>query len=173
MKNLIFVSGCQGTGSLIPSIDNLFQITYPKNKLTEYLYELRDYRPKDHQAYIQYNLEMSRNVDLINTIFKDHNATLALFKNINILRIFRKKHWNLTKQYIIKNTKHPVATGGTPITTWLPNQLGATIDMMFKIVDQEDRIKNLLSKSDQEVYTTIKSINRTRTVSKMRFRSTN
>ena len=33
--------------SLIPSIDSLFQIKYPKNKLTEYLFELRKYRPNE------------------------------------------------------------------------------------------------------------------------------
>lgn len=142
--------------SIIPSVDNLFQINYPKNKLTEYLYELRSYRPPDHQKYIEYNQEMAQKVDLLTKIYRDPSATLALFKNINILRVFRKKHWNLTKKYIINNTSHPVATGGTPITTWLPNQLGATINRMFEITMHLDLVKNLLSDTDKEIYTTIK-----------------
>ena len=54
--------------SIIPSVDNLFQIKYPRNKLTEYLYDLREYRPKDHQAYIEYNADMSKEVNLIDLI---------------------------------------------------------------------------------------------------------
>jgi len=34
----------------------------------------------------------------------------------------------MVKKYIIHNTKHPVATGGTPITTWLPNNMGACLE---------------------------------------------
>jgi indoleamine 2,3-dioxygenase len=51
--------------------------------------------------------------------------------------MFRKKHWNLTKKYIIQNTNHPVATGGTPITTWLPNQLGATLEYIQDVLHQK------------------------------------
>lgn len=42
---------------------------------------------------------------------------------------FRHTHWGMVKAYIIANTKHPKATGGTPITTWLPNQMGACLEM--------------------------------------------
>jgi indoleamine 2,3-dioxygenase len=34
----------------------------------------------------------------------------------------------MVKKYIIDNTKYPKATGGTPITTWLPNQIGACLE---------------------------------------------
>lgn len=142
--------------SLIPSIDNLFQIIYPKNKLTEYLYDLRNYRPKDHQYYIEYNLLMSKHVDLITKISTDAKCSLALLRNLNVLRIFRGKHWNLTKMYIIKNTKHPVATGGTPITTWLPNQLGATIETMYKVVEYIKPNEKQLDKTEYHDYSTIK-----------------
>ena len=39
--------------------------------------------------------------------------------------------WNFTKRYILANTKHPVATGGSPIVTWLPNQLDSVLRMML------------------------------------------
>ena len=32
-----------------------------------------------------------------------------------------------TREYILKKTSHPVATGGSPIVTWLPNQLQAVM----------------------------------------------
>ena len=142
--------------SLIPSIDNLFQIKYPRNKLTEYLYDLRLYRPIDHQEYIDYNFIMSKKLDLINFIKKDPQCSLALLKNLNAIRLFRRKHWNLTKMYIIKNTKHPVATGGTPITTWLPNQLGATMETMMDIVNAIDVNKELLTNDKYNEFLTIK-----------------
>jgi len=155
-KDFSFRGETGAQDSIIPCVDNLFQVTYPENNLTEYLYQLREYRPKDHQDYIEYNLKMSKTVGLIEKIFLDPNCSLAYYKNLNLIRIFRKKHWNLTKRYIIKNTDHPVATGGTPITTWLPNQLGATMEKMFLAQNQIEKMKNRLSDSDRETYTTIK-----------------
>lgn len=32
--------------SIIPAVDSAFDLEYPRNSLTEYLFELRDYRPK-------------------------------------------------------------------------------------------------------------------------------
>ena len=81
------------------------------------------------------------------------NASFQLLRNLESLRAFRSTHWNLTKSYIIKNTKHPVATGGTPITTWLPNQLGATLDYMSEIVEMVD-IKEL-NENDAVIFSKI------------------
>jgi len=38
--------------SCIPACDTILQLSYPKNKLTQYLYELREYRPIDVQNYL-------------------------------------------------------------------------------------------------------------------------
>ena len=140
--------------SIIPSVDNFVELEYPINKLTEYLYDLRKYRPKDHQEYIEYNKYHSSNLGFKNFAKKDSKSAFALLRNLDCLRAFRSCHWNLTKSYIINNTKHPVATGGTPITTWLPNQLGATLDYMSEVVG----VINIeeLSESDQERYVQIK-----------------
>jgi len=53
----------------------------------------------------------------------------------------------MTKSYIIANTKYDVATGGTPITTWLPNQLGATLEYMTNCIERVEKngTKNLNS----------------------------
>jgi indoleamine 2,3-dioxygenase len=51
-----------------------------------------------------------------------------MLRNIHMTFRFRHQHWVMTKQYIINNTKYPRATGGTPITTWLPNQIGACLE---------------------------------------------
>ena len=142
--------------SLIPSVDNLFQIKYPKNKLTEYLFDLRKYRPKDHQLYIDYNQEMSKSIKLLDVIGKDIYTSLSLLKNINSIRMFRGKHWNLTKKYVTNNTKHPVATGGTPITTWLPNQLGATMENMYSVIENIESNSDKFNEKEYNEYSTLK-----------------
>ncbi|CAG8688074.1 9712_t:CDS:2, partial [Ambispora leptoticha] len=53
--------------------------------------------------------------------------------NMDQIRAFRHRHWNFTKEYIIKHTNHPVATGGSPIVTWLPNQLSTVLQQMAKV----------------------------------------
>lgn len=141
--------------SMIPSIDNFLQLMYPRNKLTEYLFDLRQYRPKDHQEYINFVGDSSNKLNFKNYCYKDSYSCILLLKNLNCLRMFRKKHWNLTKKYIIENTKHPVATGGTPITTWLPNQLGATLDYMQDVINHIN-INELEDVNDIEYYKTMK-----------------
>jgi len=38
--------------SIIPAMDCALGLEYPRNKLTEYLFDLRNYRPFPHQNYI-------------------------------------------------------------------------------------------------------------------------
>ena len=76
------------------------------------------------------------------------------------IREFRERHWRFTKQYIIEFSKHPVATGGSPIITWLPNQLTAVLNEAFDVSkkvdttgfnqDQLDLYKLLRSRADEE-----------------------
>jgi len=58
----------------------------------------------------------------------DDKTALLLLENIHLTFGFRHIHWSMVKKYIIDNTKYPKATGGTPITTWLPNNMGATLE---------------------------------------------
>lgn len=39
----------------------------------------------------------------------------------------------------MKKTSHPVATGGSPIVTWLPNQLQAVMDAMVEVWEKHGR----------------------------------
>jgi len=142
--------------SIIPSVDSFLQLDYPENKLTEYLFNLRQYRPKDHQEYINFMKENSKLLKFKEYCLQDSKSSIILLKNLNCLRMFRKKHWNLTKKYIIQSTKHPVATGGTPITTWLPNQLGATLEYMNIIVKNLESNFESIDPSDLEFFNTNK-----------------
>ena len=58
------------------------------------------------------------------------------------VREFRFRHWTFTRDYILRRTKHPRATGGSPIVQWLPNQLFAVMDLMQIVVDDISSFKN-------------------------------
>ena len=58
------------------------------------------------------------------------NSTVLYQACLDQVRDFRHRHWNFTKEYILKNSKHPVGTGGSPIVTWLPNQLDVVLTAM-------------------------------------------
>lgn len=154
IKTYAFRGETGAQDSIIPSVDSFLQLDYPNNELTKYLFDLRKYRPKDHQDYINFTKESSIELEFKNYCMKDEKSSILLLKNLNCVRMFRKKHWNLTKKYIIQNTKHPVATGGTPITTWLPNQLGATLEYMDQVVNNIDIKK--VSKEDEDFFNNIK-----------------
>lgn len=55
---------------------------------------------------------------------------------LNEVRDFRWRHWCFGKEYILKMTSHPTATGGSPIVTWLPNQLTAVLNDMKNIAER-------------------------------------
>ena len=63
-----------------------------------------------------------------------HNLTLEqnllYFEALDQVHIFRTGHWMFVQEYIMANTKHAVATGRTPITTWLPNQIKSVLQIM-------------------------------------------
>ena len=57
-------------------------------------------------------------------------APPTYMEGLDQVREFRNRHWSFTKEYILRHTRHPVATGGSPIVTWLPNQLGVVLMRM-------------------------------------------
>lgn len=126
--------------SIIPTTDNFLEIHYPKNKLTAYLEDLRDYRPKDHRAYLEWIQKASAQAGVKETAMSSSRSALRLLENLNLVAKFRGQHWSMTKQYILNHTKFPRATGGTPITTWLPNQLGATLEYMCVVFNQIEKL---------------------------------
>lgn len=118
--------------SIIPTLDNLCQLTarLPLNPLTEILRDFRRYRPAGHAAYIA-QLEQSA---------RDANVRLQALKAcpseymrvLDHIRAFRTRHWNFVKRYILQYSHHPVATGGSPILTYLPNQLRVVLEMIIE-----------------------------------------
>lgn len=146
--------------SIMPASDNFLQMLYPQNKLTEYLVDLRQYRPKDHRAYLEWVRHSSEEAQVKQLAMSKASSSLALLMSLDVVQKIRSQHWNMTKSYIIKNTKHPKATGGTPITTWLPNQLGATLEYMEEVCANIDNLQangDELTADDLEIYQEIQS----------------
>ena len=48
---------------------------------------------------------------------------------------FRNGHWQFVQKYIMANTKYAKATGGTPIISWIPNQITAVLNYMTDVLE--------------------------------------
>ena len=113
---------------------------YPKNELTKYLLDLRTYRPKCIQ---QFFIDLENEVGGIHErglfgYLKEQKSVVGLSRLLGILEQiyhFRNGHWQFVQKYIMANTTYAKATGGTPITSWLPNQLKAVMQQMQDVLD--------------------------------------
>ncbi|KAI8913675.1 hypothetical protein EDD86DRAFT_187255 [Gorgonomyces haynaldii] len=122
--------------SIIPTADNFLELTgtMPSNPLTEILRDFRTYRPKNHNEWLAWLEPEARQVGVRKFALSNSNSAVVYLSLLDQVREFRDRHWKFTKEYIIKYSNHPVATGGSPITTWLPNQLEACLTAMNETV---------------------------------------
>lgn len=74
-----------------------------------------------------------------------HQSRALRLQLLDQVRAFRWRHWCFAREYILKRTAHPTATGGSPVVTWLPNQLDAVLADMAA-VDAAARQRETLSK---------------------------
>jgi indoleamine 2,3-dioxygenase len=88
-------------------------------------------------------MHCSRRYQLVNII---NSATYVALLDQD--RQFRNRHWNFTKEYILKHSNHPIATGGSPISTWLPNQLRVVLLSITDAVSQIDTSKATLGQKN-------------------------
>lgn len=120
--------------SIIPTADNLFQLyeRMPDNPLTEILHDFRQYRPAPHTRWLEHVQSSAQQLNVWERCLREPQSALLMLSCMDQVRDFRQRHWNFAKEYILKHSAHPVATGGSPIVTWLPNQLAAVIQIMRK-----------------------------------------
>lgn len=143
--------------SIIPTADNFLQLTdkMPDNPLTDILKDFRSYRPAQHNAWVSHVYDAARACDLRKFSLADPLTAVHYLSIMDEVRDFRNRHWNFTKEYIIRRSAHPVATGGSPIIDWLPNQLGAVLNAMDSVAKDIDSSK--LPADLQERLATIRS----------------
>ncbi|KAF3761105.1 hypothetical protein M406DRAFT_93945 [Cryphonectria parasitica EP155] len=144
-KPMSFRGESGANDSMIPTMDNFLQIPMPETPLTEILKDFRKYRPSNHRAFLKHVRDRSIEVNMREFALQLSNADPKAEQDeevwesrrlwlqlLNQVRDFRWRHWCFGKEYILKMTSHPTATGGSPIITWLPNQLSAVLrDMNF------------------------------------------
>ncbi len=126
--------------SIIPMMDIFTGVVdyYPENKLTEYLLDLRSYRPVCVQVFFK-DLRSHYSTNPVYAKFseeKDAEGLLDLLKIVDEIYLFRNGHWQFVQKYIMENTDYPVATGGTPITSWLINQIESVLEFERVIIDR-------------------------------------
>jgi len=125
--------------NIIPMMDIFTGIVdyYPDNKLTEYLMDLRTYRPKCIQNFLMDLRSYYKEEPLFNKLVESGNykGLVYLLKIVDEVYLFRNGHWQFVQKYIMSNTKYAFATGGTPITSWLINQIEAVLEYERVIIE--------------------------------------
>lgn len=130
---------------------------YPKNELTKYLMDLRAYRPKCIQ---QFFIDLEKTMEEMHPngmmgVLKELNSFYGLSRLLGILEeiyFFRNGHWQFVQKYIMANTPYAKATGGTPITSWLPNQIKAVLNQIQDVLDAMSSIENNGDASSNEIF---------------------
>jgi indoleamine 2,3-dioxygenase len=154
--------------NIIPTMDIFTGIVdyYPDNKLTEYLIDLRTYRPKCIQHFLMDLRSYYKENPLFNKLVESGNyeGLVYLLKIVDEVYLFRNGHWQFVQKYIMSNTKYAFATGGTPITSWLINQIEAVLEYERVIIEylnnnyKNDLLENELWLSLSNDYTSKKNL---------------
>ena len=125
--------------NIIPTADIFTGVIdyYPSNDLTKYLLDLRKYRPKCIQNFLSDIKNEMGNQRLFNNLKKSKNeeGLCLLIQILDEIYYFRNGHWQFVQKYIMANTKYAKATGGTPIISWIPNQITAVLNFMSDVID--------------------------------------
>jgi indoleamine 2,3-dioxygenase len=116
----------------------------PSNDLTAILKDFRTYRPATHNAFLTWTEQQADKLDVVAYAKQNGESGALMLLAFDQVREFRDRHWKFTytlfltnrKEYILRHSNHPVATGGSPIVTWLPNQLNAILDAMITAKDE-------------------------------------
>ena len=126
--------------NIIPTADIVSGVInfYPENQLTKYLLDLRKYRPICVQNFFEILTKEMRSAPLLKRLTKTDNqlGMYHLMSAYEEIYFFRNGHWQFVQKYIMQNTKYAKATGGTPIISWIPNQIKAVFSAMQNLSDQ-------------------------------------
>jgi len=130
---------------------------YPKNQLTKYLMDLRTYRPKCIQYFfndLRDEIEKIEGKSLFNYLVKSKNSDGLCFLLAIVEEIykFRNGHWQFVQKYIMANTKYAKATGGTPIISWIPNQIKAVLEFIKIIIENISQIGEIKNDLAQQIF---------------------
>ncbi|RMZ91085.1 hypothetical protein DV736_g1676, partial [Chaetothyriales sp. CBS 134916] len=132
-KPMYFRGESGANDSIIPLLDHILEVPMPKNPLTDILIDFRKYRPRAHREFLGYMMSKAGELGVRKYCMANTDLAQLYLKLLDHVRSFRWRHWLFAREYIIKRSSHPTATGGSPIVTWLPNQLMAVMDAMDQV----------------------------------------
>ena len=66
---------------------------------------------------------------------ENEEGLCLLIQILDEIYYFRNGHWQFVQKYIMANTKYAKATGGTPIISWIPNQITAVLNYMSDVLE--------------------------------------
>jgi indoleamine 2,3-dioxygenase len=89
----------------------------PDTPLTKILHEFRSYRPRPHREFLAYVAARAEELGVRDFAVGDPETAILYLKTLDHVRSFRWRHWLFAREYIIRRTPHPTATGGSPIVT--------------------------------------------------------
>jgi hypothetical protein len=89
----------------------------PSTPLTEILQDFRQYRPGNHRAFLEAVRGCAEASGVKDFALSNPISAALYLQALNEVRDFRWRHWCFTREYILKQTTHPTATGGSPIVT--------------------------------------------------------
>jgi indoleamine 2,3-dioxygenase len=149
---------------IIPTADIFSGVTdyYPTNKLTEYLMDLRSYRPVVVQRFFEELQSHTASSHLHAHMKRDPESAALLAGVVSEIYQFRNGHWQFVQRYILEQTRYQRATGGTPITTWLPNQIMSCLDYMGDLLDLVSDHVDALEPATRAVFEEVASKQATR-----------
>ena len=121
--------------------------------------DLRSYRPLCMQNFFTDLREFYKEYNIFECLKKnrDYISLVYLLRIVDEVYLFRNGHWQFVQKYIMSNTKYAFATGGTPITSWLINQIEAVLEFEKDIVTfltTEFTIKDLAQLVRRNLYLT-------------------
>jgi indoleamine 2,3-dioxygenase len=157
-KPLYFRGESGANDSIIPLLDHLCEIPMPANPLTDILVDFRNYRPKPHRTFLAYVMSKAAELGVRQFCIKDQELAQLYLKLLDHVRSFRWRHWLFAREYIIKRTSHPTATGGSPIVTWLPNQLMAVMTLQEEVYRDSGLEKCVVADGDHEDWKFVKGL---------------
>lgn len=130
---------------------------YPDNQLTKYLMDLRTYRPKCIQDFfidLKNNIDSLKGGSIFNYLKQQQNSSgmCYLLAIVEEIYKFRNGHWQFVQKYIMANTKYSKATGGTPIISWIPNQIKSVLNFIKVILNELEIMNKNFNDEQNKIY---------------------
>ena len=131
---------------------------YPDNQLTKYLMDLRTYRPKCIQDFftdLKNNIDSLKGGSIFNYLKQQQNSSGMCYLLVIVEEIykFRNGHWQFVQKYIMANTKYSKATGGTPIISWIPNQIKSVLNFIELILNELIKMEKNFNEEQNLIFT--------------------